>query len=407
MASSSTSLADSTGTYDRGYVFRLAGTFTFGWALIGAVQIMINPLLPFVREEFHLSGVETGLLTWAFVLPYLLIQIPSGVFADRFGAKRVLVTMTLISAVAVVAQGLWSYGLIAFVGLAVVYCAGSGPYYPIAFGSSTGAAPASARGIVSSMLVTGMALGSGMGMGFAVPLAELGGGWRFPFLVIGLPMLLLPVIFQLVMRPTQRKARSTSGKFTTLFADRSLVLLFVVNMLTNIGYAVLMVWGPAFLGNERGFSVVVAAAYLALVNVIGFPAGMAVGMLSDRIGRKRLTVSLFAVAGVALALIGGLDQPVFVVAAIVVYGIAGKWTTDGALAAWMGDRVAARFPTTGSAVYGVNNTARVLGVLVAPPIAGAFLDRTGSLVPSFYFGAGILMIAAILLLLASEVREKA
>jgi MFS family permease len=139
-----------------------------------------------------------------------------------------------------------------------------------------------------------------------------------------------------------------------------------------------------------------AGFYLALANLIGFPAGLSAGLLSDRIGRKWLTIALFLGGGAAVAALALFGQPILVLAAVICYGLLGKWTSDSILAAWMGDHVAAKFPSLGNSIYGLNNTARMLGGLLAPPITGALLDQTGTLATGFYIGSGVLFTAACL-----------
>ena len=58
--------------------YRLIAGLAFGWVIVFGGMSAINPLLPFVRAEFQLSGSEAGLLTSLFTLPYLLMQIPAG-----------------------------------------------------------------------------------------------------------------------------------------------------------------------------------------------------------------------------------------------------------------------------------------------------------------------------------------
>lgn len=381
----------------------LVGAFAFGWMVIAAGTTLLNPLLPFVRKEFQLSGTETGLLTTVFTLPYLLMQIPSGMLADRLGAKRVLVTMTLLSGLGMVALGLWSYGMAALVAFAVVNRIGAGVYYPTAFGVTAGVVSARARGTASSFLVVGMALGAALGLSLAVPLYEAGGkNWRFPFLIAGLLALALPAIFQLLAWPAHRARAVRSGTMVAVLRDRSLLVLFAVSLCSNYAFTALITWGPAFLSGERGLPPALAGFYIGLVNLIGFPAGMVGGLLSDRLGRRRMTVLLFAGAGVALAVLAGFSDPALVLAAIVGFGAVGKWGSDGVLAAWMGDRVAANFPGMANAVYGVSNTARMLGALVAPLVSGALLDRTGTLATGFLVAAAVLGAASCLAPLAVE-----
>lgn len=68
----------------RGETYRLIAGLAFGWVIVFGGMSAINPLLPFLRAEFQLSGSQTGLLTSLFTLPYLLMQIPGGLLTDRF-----------------------------------------------------------------------------------------------------------------------------------------------------------------------------------------------------------------------------------------------------------------------------------------------------------------------------------
>jgi nitrate/nitrite transporter NarK len=55
---------------------------------------------------WRLSGSGAGLLTSLFTPPYLLMQIPGGILADRLGAKRVLVAMLLLAGAVLVVAAL-------------------------------------------------------------------------------------------------------------------------------------------------------------------------------------------------------------------------------------------------------------------------------------------------------------
>ena len=392
--------------YSRRYVYTIVGAFAFGWAVLSVDIAVINPLLPLVRTEFQLSGAGTGLLTWAFTLPYLLIQIPSGVLADRLGAKRFLVVMTLVSAVGMMALGLWSYGLPALVASAVVNRLGMGVYYPTAFGVAMGSVPTTMRGTASALLVMGMALGSALGLALAVPLCDLGGNnWRFPMLVFGLLTLTLPLIFQTVMRQSKPLHAVTSRGVTEALRHPHIVLLLIMNFFTNYAFSVVMVWGPSFISSERGLSLATAGFYIALVNLIGFPSSLVSGVLSDRIGRRYLTMLLFPVAGTALVALASLGEPTIVLAAIVVFGLTGKWTPDVLLAAWMGDHLVAKYPSHAKVIYGVANTARMSAGVLAPPITGVLLDATGTLSTGFFVAGAVLFAAACLGFLVAERRQ--
>ena len=386
--------------------YRLIAGLAFGWIIVFGGISAINPLLPFVRAEFQLSGSEAGLLTSLLTLPYLLMQIPAGMLADRFGARRVLIVMLTIAGLSLTASGLWPLGLFAFAPVMMLYRTGCSVYYPTSFGTSAGMVPTRERGLVGALLTMGTAIGGAVGIGVAVPLCYLAGGaWRFPFLVFGLLTLILPALFHVLKWPkVQPSAVSFSG-LAGIFRDRTVVTLLAVNFATNYGSNAVFIWGPSFLGTERGLSPVEAGFSIALVNVVGFPAGVLSGIFSDRFGRRYLTTFLFFAAGLSVAALAWFGAPRFVLGAIIGYGLFGKWTADGPLAAWLGDHATATYPTMANAVFGLINAARMIGGLISPLITGALLDRTGTLASGLLLAAGMLGLAGFLVLLIPRQRS--
>lgn len=69
------------------------------------VWIAIVPLAPTFADELGLSGVETGMLLAAASLAALVVALPLGRLADRFGARRVTVASAAVFAVATLGQG--------------------------------------------------------------------------------------------------------------------------------------------------------------------------------------------------------------------------------------------------------------------------------------------------------------
>lgn len=56
----------------------------------------ISPLLPAMRSDLHLTTIQVGWIVGGYSLPSLLVTIPSGIAADLWGPKRVLIGCLLL-----------------------------------------------------------------------------------------------------------------------------------------------------------------------------------------------------------------------------------------------------------------------------------------------------------------------
>ena len=144
---------------DPAYVARLIALFCAGWAVIYADRTVLYPLLTVIGREFHLSGVQTGLITAAYFTLYVSAQLASGLLAERFGLKRMLVLFSLLSAVGVAGFGLAAVNYSALLGVAALHGAGAGAYYTMAYSITIHSVPNQSRGIASGVINGGMSLG--------------------------------------------------------------------------------------------------------------------------------------------------------------------------------------------------------------------------------------------------------
>src|SRR2546429_7828668 len=158
---------------------------------------VIGSVLPSLQKEFQLGAFSLGLLAIASTLGIVLAVIPAGWLADNIGRKKILVIGTAWYAVCSLLCGFaptpTALGLLRFAsGL------GMGAIFPIPYAMAAELTPRHFRGAMAGMLAAFLSVGY-----FLAPLAAFALlprlpaalGWRFLFLLRGLPPLFWAVLF--------------------------------------------------------------------------------------------------------------------------------------------------------------------------------------------------------------------
>ena len=66
--------------------------------LFGGLTVLVQLLLPHLRDVFGLNYTRTGLIVFFFFLPYLLFSIPAGYILTRTGYQRgIILGLALIA----------------------------------------------------------------------------------------------------------------------------------------------------------------------------------------------------------------------------------------------------------------------------------------------------------------------
>jgi MFS family permease len=260
-------------------------------------------------------------------------------------------------------------------------------------------APERARAYSASML----ALAGGLGFSFAVvvlPLADIGSsGWRMPFVIGALSVLLAPRIARNLAETTRYEtiaARTdiARGRFRELFDShygRRFVLLAIIGFLANVFSAPSSQLMNKYLSDDRGFSNSGIAGFRAVTTAIPGLIGLLVGgRLAERIGRRPVAVVALLIATttqMAFFLTGGAT--LWVMSAVSVL-------TSAAAGIALGTLDVELFPTE---VRGTSNAVllvvTVVGSMTGFALAGALSDPLGGIGRSIALCGIATLIAAI------------
>jgi len=277
-------------------------------------------LLPAIKAEFGVQDWVLGFLAGsAFALFYATLGVPLALLADRWNRRNLIAAalavwsgMTALSATAVSIVHL----AIARIGVGI----GEAGFSPSAHSMISDYYPPKERSSAMGIFSTGISLG--------IMIAYLAGGWvvhnigwREAFLIVGLPGLLLALVFRLTVAEPRRgmsegridaAERPGIGEVARyLLKRRSFVHLAVGSGLASFGGYAVANFFPSFLVRSHGMDPALIGVYLGLIIGIGGGIGYAGGgYLADHLGRRSHRAALLGVA--ACGMIGWcFNFPVF------------------------------------------------------------------------------------------------
>ena len=350
----------------------------------------VAALSPLIVQSYGVSIADIGLLIGLYLMPGIVVAVPAGAIASRFGDKRVIglsMILMLIGGAMVGWGPSWNWWIagrvLSGIGGVVINIVMT----KLLMDWFVGREISTAMGIFINSWPMGIALSL-----LTMPgLAAIGGltlAWAAVLLVIAVGLLMFAALYH---APPDAVAAVTRIRVSTL----PYLALFVaagIWALYNAALLVVFSFGPAFL-TGRGWDLSLASSATSvfiIATAIAVPIG---GFVADRTGRRDRVI-LASLAGYALLLPTILVAPAGLVPVIfigvgLIFGLgAGPIVT---LPSVILKPEARAFGT------GVYYSIYYALMMAAPTLGGAIAEGSGSLGATFIFGVGMVVLAAVLL----------
>ncbi|WP_407305550.1 aromatic acid/H+ symport family MFS transporter [Acinetobacter sp.] len=377
------------------------------WCLLiiifdGYDLVIYGVALPLLMQEWSLSAVQAGMLASTALFGMMFGAMTFGTLSDKLGRKKtIMICVAIFSGFTFI--GAFATSPVEFGILRFLAGLGIGGVMPNVVALMTEYAPKRIRSTLVALMFSGYAIG---GMTSALLGAWLVPqfGWKIMFLLAGIPLLLLPVIWKflpeslmyLTNKQQTVKAHDIIQKISptqVITSDTQFVLNEVqkgdeapLKALFQQGrsFSTFMFWLAFFmcllmvyaLGSwlpklmiQAGYSLGASMIFLFALNIGGMVGAIGGGYLADKFHIKKVLTIMFLCGAIALILLG-FNSPQFVLYTLI--AVAGAATIGSQILLYT--FVAQYYPSTvRSTGMGWASGIGRIGAIVGPVLTGALL----------------------------------
>ncbi len=386
--------AEESGQYDQvsgnRWVMLLVSLFAFM-----AYAFVFNSLPPLLNELQGVFGVDdatAGFLMSFVVVPGIFLALPAGVLINKFGFRRLSFVSVILVAVGSLVTAFSVTFLMALVGrliLGVGGCfvtVGIPTFIPQWFERRE---MGKAMGVYS----VGMPIATTVAF-FAAPVLAQSFGWQSPFFIGFVVSIVAAVLFLAMVKEgplkgslaaveySEVKRALTSGEVWRI----SFVWMFF--SMSSIGF---LTWAPKLFVLFKNLTPVSASVLSSGLMIASFFVTPFYGLASDRIGRRKPFIIVGAVV-MALSLFAiGYAMDLSLTASIIILGVFASAVPPFVMAI-IAQSLSPKQAGTG---FGIATLWQYIGITVAAPLIGYFLQTTQSLSLTFLSMSAFALAAAV------------
>jgi ACS family glucarate transporter-like MFS transporter len=370
-----------------------------------------------IAGDLDLSDKQMGWVLSAFALGYALLQVPSGLMADRHGPRKILTLIVSFWSFLTALTGV-TWNFISLLIVRFLFGAGEAGAFPSMSRVIYSWIPIQERGIILGLNFSGSRLGAA----FALPLVAYlidTFGWRHTFLILGLIGVVWAFAWWLLFRDTPEEHAKMSQEEKQyilenrqkddvekdilnrkqLFGSKNMWSAIGQYFASNFTFYFALTWLFPYLKNRFQLDSVEAGWYAVAPFIAGAIGNWIAGWITDSIYKKgkwnhsRRFPAIIGFALAAIGMIGSLymESPLTAVLffSMAIFGADMTLPPSWALCVDIGKKNA-------GTISGTMNMAGNLGSFITALAFPYLKDWTGS-VDYFFYLAAILNILAIFL----------
>ncbi len=301
-------------------------TLAFFATMVG--RLAISPVVPLITDDFGVSNTAVGIALTGMWMAYFASQFPSGVLADRYGERPIVLIAvggTAVASLFLAIAPLFSLFLLGTIVLGAV----AGLHYSVATTLLT-------RIYDEIGAPIGVHNSGGPAAGLLVPpvAAWIGVryGWRPAVAVAAALALPVFVLFAWRVRPTEPRRpdqpireRFERGPLLALLRRPEIAFPICLAIAGAFVWQATASFLPTFLVAHRGQSTQLAGIVFAGYFVVQAITQVGVGAVSDRYGRDVATAGCMLLAAVGFVLLIGVPGLVSLTIAVILLGTGLGW----------------------------------------------------------------------------------
>ena len=337
-----------------------------------------SPLLPLFARELGADAPLIGVIVGASTLTGVVLKLPAGAWSDLLGRRALLIAGALVFAVMP-----FTYLAVSGVALLIVLRALHGSataiFSPVASATLSDIAPPLRRATWLSTYSTIQGAGQAVGpviAGYLIARRR----YDLAFVVAGVIGLSVPVLawrWPAAPRPFRAEQLALWPQFVRGIQDIIRQRLVLVASLAQAAHFLLngslSAFFPLYASEVVGLSAVDIGWMFAAQTVTTLATRPAIGILSDRVGRRGVITTGLVACSAAVAMISFAHSPGSLFVAVLVYA-AGVAVTTAATSAFVTD-VAPR--ARYGAAHGVSGTIYDVADAAGPLVAGLLVGAWG------------------------------
>jgi len=341
---------------------------------------MISPLLPLIAGEFGLKEGEVGqVIGPAYALAAAAAALLIGPISDRYGRRRFLLYASILFGLSLAAIGLIA-DLRVLAGVRLLTGLAAGTFSTCSIAYVADYFPYKRRGVAMSIVQAGQFLALAAGVQIANNIAQWK-GWRASFVFFGmLSLAAFMAVFVLLPEDKHEMTQDPSAivarrfhNIRMLFDNRERIASIVAAFFVSGGFVGFFFYLGSWLKQAlhfttREFDIVFLAIGVALL--IGV---VIAGPVSDKVGKRSVSILSTIVLAVMLLTIPTLGRGVFLFASLMAAALAFAFR-QGPLQALATELVPRRSRGT---LVAARNTASQIGIAIATLACGQLYDRMG------------------------------
>ena len=397
----------------KGWVLPFLATIFVMMALQMA-SLGFTPLLPAMRDEFQITGTQIGLFTGMYGLSALLLSVPGGILANRFGEKKVMMTGVFVVTLGLILLSQASSFGMAFGGRAL-WLLGYRPAFVCVMTAIALTAPLSLRSRSMGMNGAISAFAAAVGARFAGAV-ENKFDWHYSILALAgmtfLGLLFFSFFYKIRPRPSapqadnksvdvQPSTQSKSVKTKSVFRNPVIYAIALLEGMVGVGFfsgnvyvplAMDKVFGPHTIKPDY----VISSGFLAAIF-----ANIFFGYLMDRFNKWNIMALMMIILIPAAFCLTSTNLPLF-------------WIGTAATLA-VGLSAAQQCFALAAEIVSGSEMGNVMGIVslgpgifgyVGPQVLGFLMDWTDGFNAGWYFLAVVAALSLVIIVYLKSYIEK-